>query len=128
MVLFSESRQGLQQRLNRLHDYCVHWGLTVNANKTKCLVFKKGGKMNAKDKWSYDNEPLETVNCFKFLGFVFSSSRKFKVGIDNVLFKGKRALFKMTTNIEDFDTMLLDTQLSLFNSLVTSVLPYGCEV
>ncbi len=50
MVLFSESRQGLQQGLNRLHDYCVYWGLTVNANKTKCLVFKKGGKMNAKDK------------------------------------------------------------------------------
>ena len=128
MVLFSESRQGLQQGLNRLHEYCVNWGLSVNANKTKCLVFKKRGKINAKDKWFYNNEPLETVNSFKYLGFVFSSSGKFKVGIDNVLHKGQRALFKMLCNIDDFDSMYPNIQLSLFYSLVASVLSYGCEV
>ena len=128
MVLFSESRQGLQQGLNRLYNYCVDWGLNVNASKTKCLVFRKGGKSNSKDKWFYDNEPLETVSCFKYLGFVFSASGKFKVGIENVLCKGKRALFKMLSNIDDFDSMYPNIQISLFNSLVASVLSYGCEV
>ena len=128
MVLFSETRQGLQQGLNRLHDYCVDWGLSVNANKTKCLVFKKGGKANARDKWFYNNEPLETVSSFKYLGFIFSSSGKFKVGLDNVYYKGQGALFKMISNVVDFDSMYPNVQLSLFNSLVASVLSYGCEV
>ena len=35
MVLFSESRIGLQNGINRLNSYCIDWGLQVNVNKTK---------------------------------------------------------------------------------------------
>ena len=34
----------------------------------------------------------------------------------------------MIANVVDFDTMYPNVQLSLFNSLVASVLSYGCEV
>ena len=62
------------------------------------------------------------------IGFIFSSSGKFKVGLDNVYYKGQGALFKMISNVVDFDSMYPNVQLSLFNSLVASVLSYGCEV
>ena len=74
MVLFSDNRFGLQQGLNRLYGYCSNWGLTVNVDKTKCMVFKHGGRINAFDKWTYDNQPLETVARFRYLGFVFLST------------------------------------------------------
>ena len=40
-VIFSESREGLQEGLNNLYKYCIKWGLTVNVSKTKVVVFKK---------------------------------------------------------------------------------------
>ena len=128
MVLFSHSRQGLQRGLDRLYNYCVDWGLIVNTQKTKCLVFRKGGKRNAQDVWFYNDEPLETVQTFKYLGFVFASSGRFKIGIENVVLKGQRACFKMLSTIKDFSSLYPKNQISLFNSLVAAVLSYGCEV
>jgi len=43
-VLLSDA-QGLQQMLDSLHGYCNKWSLTVNVDKTKILVFRKGGRL-----------------------------------------------------------------------------------
>lgn len=43
-VILSESREGLQEGLDIMHDYCVRWRLTVNTEKTKVVVFRKGGQ------------------------------------------------------------------------------------
>ena len=128
MVLFSNNRFGLQRGLNRFHEYCVHWGLEVNVDKTKCMVFKNGGKKNRLDKWSFNGQEVETVTEFKYLGFIFSSSGKFKVGIDNLLTRGEKALFDMISSIENYNDIHVNMKLSLFDSLVKSVILYGCEI
>ena len=46
IVLFSETEDGLQSGLNVLHDYCQKWKLTVNTQKTKIVIFRKGGTVN----------------------------------------------------------------------------------
>ena len=128
MVLFSENRFNLQVGLNKLHEYCNKWGLLVNVDKTKCLVFKKGGKKSILDKWHYNNQEIETVTTFKYLGFVFSSTGTFSKGIDNTILSGQRAFYNLSSNLENFDSMFVNTQLSLFNSLVSPVLSYACEI
>ena len=128
MVLLSETKQGLQRGLNKLNDYCNDWGLSVNVEKTKCLVFKNGGKIKKTEKWYFNGEIIETVDSFKYLGFLFGSSGKFKKGIDNLEIRGEKALFDMTCSIVDFKTMHFKMKIDLFNSLVKSVLCYGCEV
>jgi len=40
-VLFSYTKPGLQILLNKLHTYCNECGITVNTDKTICMVFKK---------------------------------------------------------------------------------------
>ena len=92
------------------------------------MVFKHGGRINAFDKWTYDNQPLETITSFRYLGFVFSSTGKFKLGIEDLVLQGKRAIFKMYSSINDFEDMYINMQLSLFNSLVSSILCYACEL
>ena len=62
MVIFSETRNGLQTGLNKLDEYCSRWGLTVNINKTKCVAFRNGGKIGQLDRWAYRNVQLETMN------------------------------------------------------------------
>jgi hypothetical protein len=39
LALMSESKVGLQQQLDTLHQFCVEHGLTVNVKKTKIMVF-----------------------------------------------------------------------------------------
>lgn len=128
MVLFSSNRFGLQAGLDRLLQYCNNWGLVVNVEKTKCLVFKKGGRKSILDKWYYDGFELETVTSFKYLGFVFASTGTFSQGIEHVSFQGKRALFNLFSSIENFDSMYVNMQLSMFHSLVVPVLCYASEI
>ena len=45
MVIFSNTRKGLQNGLDALYEYCVNWGLTVNVQKTNCVAFKGGGNL-----------------------------------------------------------------------------------
>ena len=45
IVIFSETAEGLQNGLNILHDNCQRWKLTVNPNKSKILIFRKGGRL-----------------------------------------------------------------------------------
>lgn len=44
-VIFSSSSEGLQKGLDVLCDYCQRWKLTVNTDKTKVMVFRKGGNL-----------------------------------------------------------------------------------
>ena len=69
MAIFSETKKGLQIGINDLYRYCKKWGITVNIDKTKVVVFKKGGRLAATDTWSYNGQKLEVVSHFKYLGF-----------------------------------------------------------
>ena len=97
-VLFSDNRFGLQSGLDKLHEYYNNWGLFVNVEKTKCLVYKKKWYKNALDRWYYNGEGIETVSTFKYHGFVFLNTGKFSKGIENVVLQGQRALFNLYSN------------------------------
>ena len=43
ITIFSETAEGLQDDLNLLGSYCTKWKLTLNTEKTKIVVFRKGG-------------------------------------------------------------------------------------
>ena len=45
IVVFSETSDGLQKGLNILTDYCEKWKLVVNTDKTKIMIFRKGGNL-----------------------------------------------------------------------------------
>ena len=49
-VLFSETRERLQNHLINLENYGRKWNLTVNVPKTKIVVFRKGGNLGQNDK------------------------------------------------------------------------------
>ena len=128
MVLFSTSRQGLQNALNALSKYCSLWGMTVNTSKTKCVAFKNGGKIAKADQWTYENTPLETVNKFKYLGFVLSSSGKFAQSIASLADQGRSALFNMKTALNCYADLDIKTKLKLFNCFISPVIENACEV
>lgn len=46
---FSFSVIVLQHIINSLESYCNRWNLSVNLNKSKIMVIKKGGKLRTKE-------------------------------------------------------------------------------
>ena len=52
-AIFSETREGLQKAIDDLDKYCSKWGITININKTKIVVFRKAGRLSQTDKWAY---------------------------------------------------------------------------
>ena len=45
--------------LDTLYEYTSKWSLSVNTSSTKIVVFRNGGKVNANEKWFYDNKEIE---------------------------------------------------------------------
>ena len=44
MALFSESKEGLQNGLCMLEEYCDTWNLQISIHKTKMMILKRVGK------------------------------------------------------------------------------------
>ena len=94
IVLFSKSPTGLQEKLNRLEDYCKDWCLSVNTSKTKIMIFNKAGKL-IPHQFIYDGKPLECVKSYKYLGIHFCASGSFALAQSELYKKALKALFKL---------------------------------
>ena len=78
LVLLSLTEEGLQRNINNVKDFCNKWGLVINTDKSKIMTFSKTGRL-AKNKFKFniDNDELEYVKQYKYLGVIFSSNGKF---------------------------------------------------
>ena len=41
LLILSESKEGLQNSLNKLSKFCDNWQLTLNIKKTKTMIFQQ---------------------------------------------------------------------------------------
>ena len=128
MVIFSDTKEGLQEGLNNLHDYCSAWGLTLNATKTKVVVFRKGGRLSRNCVFEYGRKNIEIVSYFKYLGIYFSTSGSFSYGIQELVKSARRALFCLKKCISNNPEITAKMQIDLFNTMVAPILFYGNEV
>jgi hypothetical protein len=59
----------LQKQLETLSDYSKQWGLRVNTDKTKVVVFRNGGTIRENEKWFLDGKRLDIIsNLFQIFG------------------------------------------------------------
>ena len=60
LVLFSESKSGVQKLLYGLQNFCQRWQMTVNLNKTKLCIFNdKYGINDNSGPILFNNKPIE---------------------------------------------------------------------
>ena len=127
MVIFSESVEGLQNMLNTLYTYTLKWKLKVNIAKTKIVVFRNGGQLKENEQWFYNGSKVDVVDKFTYLGVVLNFNGKFSVTQKHMAEQGRKAMFALFKNTKPYifnhNTMLL-----LFDTYVSSVLNYGCEI
>ena len=69
------------------------WKLKVNVHKTKITIFERR-KSNVQNLvFIYDGEEIEIASTFSYLGLILSSNGKMKDCTDNLLDRGRKAMF-----------------------------------
>ena len=124
-VIMAESATDLQYALDSFFIYCTQWNLTVNVNKTKILVFSKGPA--PKISFKYNNNVIEIVKDFNYLGIIFSRSGSFCKAKKHLATQAQKAMYGVIKKIRLYD-LSIECQLDLFDKIVVPVLLYACEI
>jgi hypothetical protein len=127
-VLFADSRLGLQNALEQLGHYCKKWKLILNTDKTKVIVFKKGGKIDNREVFMYDGKQIEKVNTFKYLGIVLSANGSNCKTQKTLTNQARKATFVLLKNTKRFFNMPIPVLMDLFDKCITPIINYGSEI
>ena len=73
IVLLSSTPHGLQRQINNLAKSSKNLGLNVNLDKTKKMVFRKGGFLGRRERWFLNGQHIDVVNSYKYLGYLFTT-------------------------------------------------------
>ena len=128
IVIFSNTAEELQRSLDLLKEYCITWKLVVNTNKTKIMVFRKGGQLPNNLAFFYDGQNIEIVSRFVYLGIAFTTGGSFKDTQTTLAGQALKAIFKMEKYLYKFTDISIRHRLELFDKLILPILNYGSEV
>ena len=127
VLLLSHTIIGLQQQLNILHDTANRLGLVVNMDKSKIIVFRKGGYLSARERWVYNGQILEIVNQYKYLGVYFSTGLSFSCALKDMAARAKKGVIGILRLLWSFGNQSPQMFFKLFDCQIQPILTYGSE-
>ena len=128
-IVMAEGHEELQKALEAVSEYCDLWKLQINVNKTKIIRFTKRKCPNDPANeyvFKLNNERIELVDDYVYLGTTVTYNGKFKKAIEKQVMQAKRALFGLKLKKEKYD-LPFDIMLDLFDKMILPILLYGCE-
>jgi hypothetical protein len=122
IALLSSNFQHMQTKAAKLNKYATKTGLKINKKKSE--VLRINSKCNSKI--MIENQELNDVDKYTYLG---ANVNKLGGGAEDIGNRIRKAMtsFVKLKQIWNSNIYSLKTKLKLFNSLVKSVLLYGCE-
>lgn len=118
--------QGLQ--LNVLHYQCLRLGLTVNMDKTKIIVFRKGGFLGRNESWHYGDNLMEVVNAYIYLGIEFTTRMSFTNSTNTLISKAKQVCYELQKSLNIINCYDIQIFFKLFDTKVQPIISYASEV
>ena len=101
-------------------------GMAVNTDKTKIMIIKS--KKDTYANFVYDNNNLEEVSYYKYLGIDIHHRLNYNYSIKKRMNGGWKAYFGLENNCKEANLVVWDKKKLLFETLVIPVILYGCEV
>ena len=94
LVLLSNSKEGLQQLLDHLQQFCQTWALTVNLKKTKIMIFQKRSRCQGNRlQFVLGSTTINNTYTYTYLGLKLSSTGNFNRAVKDLKEKARRALY-----------------------------------
>lgn len=128
IALFSSTPNGLQTQLDNLYSVATRLGLSVNVNKTKIIVFRKGGHLSKHEKWTCGSQQIEVVNMYKYLGFNFSTRLSLKMSVEDIVTKAKKCVIHIFRTLWKIKCTSPTIFFKLFDAQVVPILLYASEI
>ena len=126
LLMLSETETGLNNMLHDLKAYAENNGLTINTDKTQCMIFNKTGRL-LRRKFVYGHHNIKTVRAYKYLGFTVTPSGEIKTGLNDLKDRALKALYKIKMKMGQCFQKYVRTTLKLFDTLVAPILLYASD-
>lgn len=125
VVLLSTTKEGLQNCIDAVKNFSEQWKLELNLNKTKVLIFNKGGNTIQEDLY-YGIEKIDCTDKYTYLGLNLEPSGSFESAINSLYNKGLKAMYKLNKLLDQ--NYNIETVLHIFDHTVKPVILYASEV
>ena len=117
MVLGSTDKEDLQCTFDKLKKWARDNNLQINYQKTKQMIFRKGGKTSDKNRLTLLGMPLEIVPQFTYLGIILQTTlRSFNTHVQERVTTSIRA----TYSIRRLQQLSTQTVMSLFKTMIAA--------
>ncbi len=114
--------------LKNLSEYCDKWQLTVNANKTKTMIFQNKNTNIPNSFEQYKDIAIQNVKEYKYLGSLISSNGSLINSTLDMTKKARKVLFAAKSYTSDFIQIPVKVSCSVFDSLIQPILTYNAEI
>ena len=128
MVLLSLTPSGLQTQINNLKIAAESLGLIINLNKSKILVYRKGGYLGKQEKWSLGNEPIEVVNGYKYLGYTLTTKLSIETPLSEFAGKAKGKVITIFKTLYKLGKIEPSIFFKLFDAQIKPMMLYAAEL
>ena len=118
-----EVESSLQQAVMKMESWCRKWGMTLNASKTKIMLFGRSYSLSVNV--LIDGKRIEIVLSFKYLGVLLDPQMNFTMQVDAAVAKAKRACGKICFMIKGRFGLPIQIGITLYKALVRPHLEYG---
>ena len=118
-TLMAESEEELKSLLMNVKEKSEKAGLKLNIQKMKIMA---SGPITS---WQIDEETMETVTDFIFLGSKITADGDCSHKIKRCLFLGRKTMTNLDSVLKSRD--ILPTKVRLVKAMIFPVVMYGCE-
>jgi hypothetical protein len=125
LVILSQSKEGLQRGIDKACDFAKRKHLTISVKKSKTMIFNQSGRF-IQDSFKLNEETLEPVQSFCYLGFDIKCSGTVKHAMNVLNDKANKALRPLLGAIARFK-IPAKTAIRLFHTFISPILLYNAE-
>ena len=125
-IILAESAEELQKALNGLHVYCLRWGLEVNLDKTKVVIFGKRRVQNHPG-FLFGSEEVKVVDEYIYLGITFYCTGNFAHTISRQILQASKAMNALMWRCAKMN-LTPDLIIDLYSKMIIPIITYGSEV
>ena len=106
----------------------IYLFIVVNMDKSKVVVFRKGGHLAGHDRWHIGNTILEVVSEYSYLGLIFSTRLNNNVMLSRLATRGKIAFCRISSLLNSINTTSYNILCKMFDAQVQPILLYRSEL
>ena len=118
LILLSTEKEGLQNSLDCLWNYCSKWNLTVNLDKTNIMIFSNKKVSASQYGFHYNHFLVTQTYEYKYLGIIFTYNGILRQAAEQLADRARKAYYSIKSSLPYSCKLSVKTLLKLYHSLI----------